>query len=75
MRVFFLENLFQLPERITTEISGLLNMSELQKALRRMVSGTTPGINGIPVDFYKTFWSKIGDDLLCESVEYQSGKG
>jgi len=61
---FFFENLPQVPESINSGISGPLSMSELQKAFQGMVSGKAPGIDGIPVDFYKSFWSPIGDDLL-----------
>lgn len=50
------------PENINAGIPGL--MSELQNTIRGMVSGKTPGIDGIPVDFYKSFWSTIGEDLL-----------
>ncbi|XP_044227204.1 uncharacterized protein LOC122995885 [Thunnus albacares] len=27
-------------------------------------SGRAPGIDGLPVDFYKSFWSVLGEDLL-----------
>jgi len=52
---FFFENLPQVPESINSGISGPLSMSELQKAFQGMVSGKAPGIDGIPVDFYKSF--------------------
>ncbi len=29
-----------------------------------MESGKTPGMDGLLVDFLKTFWSEIGVDLL-----------
>ncbi len=29
-----------------------------------MESGKAPGINGLPVDFYKSFWSELKEDLL-----------
>ncbi len=39
-------------------------MEELCKALQGMELGKAPGIDGLPVDFYKSFWSEIGEDLL-----------
>ncbi len=29
-----------------------------------MESGKAPGIDGIPVEFYKSLWAVLGDDLL-----------
>ena len=39
-------------------------MDELYNALQSLESGKTPGIDGLPVDFYKSFWATIGEDLL-----------
>ncbi|CAM4615061.1 unnamed protein product, partial [Leuciscus chuanchicus] len=46
-------------------IASVVTVSrELHGALQSMESGKTPGIDGIPVEFLKTFWSQIGADLL-----------
>ena len=33
----------------------------LEEAVKTMQNNKTPGYDGIPVDFYKVFWSKIKD--------------
>jgi len=37
------------------ELSGALSRGELHKALEGMNSGKVPGIDGLPVEFYKHF--------------------
>ncbi|XP_053083736.1 uncharacterized protein LOC128317158 [Pangasianodon hypophthalmus] len=39
-------------------------MGELWKALQGMELGKAPGMDGLPVDVYKSFWSELGEDLL-----------
>ncbi len=46
------------------ELESALSLGELYRALQSMESGKTPGMDGLPVDFLKTFWSEIGVDLL-----------
>ena len=29
------------------------------------MNGKAPGIDGLPIDFYKVFWSCVGKDLLA----------
>ena len=41
-----------------------LKISELADAARGMKNNKTPGPDGIPIDFYKVFWVKIGHILL-----------
>lgn len=33
------------------------------EAVGQMAPGKTPGLDGIPVDFYKHFWRLLGEDL------------
>jgi hypothetical protein len=40
--------------------------------LRKLSSGKAPGVDGLPIKIYKTFWPSIGDaymDLLLECLE------
>ncbi|MCP3926072.1 MAG: hypothetical protein GY714_26205, partial [Desulfobacterales bacterium] len=40
---------------------GQLTKNELFTALSKMKNNKTPGLDGIPVEFYKTFWNIIGE--------------
>lgn len=60
----FFNDLPQVSEEVNAEIAGALSLSELYKALQGMESGKAPGIDGLPVDFYKTFWLELRVDLL-----------
>ncbi|XP_072544863.1 uncharacterized protein [Salminus brasiliensis] len=40
-----------------------LGINELYAALQGMKGGTTPGIDGLPVEFYKAFWTELGAEL------------
>ncbi len=46
-------------EEANTRISGALTMGELCKALQGMEIGKAPGIDGLPVDFYKYFGQRL----------------
>ncbi len=62
--VFFL-NLSKVSEEGNLKLSKALSLEELHKALRGMESGKAPGIDSLPVDFYKSFWSVLGEELLA----------
>ena len=42
---------------------GLLTMKECLAALKGMVRGSTPGVDGFPMEFYLAFWDILGRDL------------
>ncbi|XDV12372.1 hypothetical protein PO909_001067 [Leuciscus waleckii] len=60
----FLENMPQVSEEANTGINKALSTEELERALKSMENGKTPGIDGISIDFYKVFWAEVGPDLL-----------
>lgn len=42
-----------------------ISFEEVSLAVMGMSSGRSPGLDGLPAEFYKTFWSIIGHDLKC----------
>lgn len=60
----FYEGLPQVSEETNMELGAPISEAELYAALQSLESGKSPGIDGIPVDFYKVFWNEIGKDLL-----------
>lgn len=61
----FYEGLPNVLEDSKAELERPLSEEELLNALRSMESGKTPGIDGLPVKFYKEFWAVLSEDLLA----------
>ena len=73
------ERFFPLQARITQQFATLhdaeLSLGELHEALQGMENGQAPGIDGLAVEFYKAFWSILGQDVLeVLWVSVQEGK-
>lgn len=51
-------------DEANTELENPFTKGELYNALKSMECGKAPGIDGIPVEFYKSLWPVLGDDLL-----------
>ena len=50
-------------------------MKECLNALKDMDSGKTPGIDGLPAEFYKTFWDDLTPRLIASlNYAYKAGK-
>ncbi len=60
----FLRSLPKMSKEGNAALSGVLSLGELNKALQGMELGKAPGIDGLPIDFYKSFWAELGEDLL-----------
>jgi len=60
----FFENLPQVSEEVNADLSKAVTLEELEKALQSMEGGKVPGIDGLPVEFYRTFWTEVSPDLL-----------
>ena len=41
-----------------------ITLEELTSAVNQMASGKSPGLDGLPADFFKRFWSILGTHLL-----------
>lgn len=59
----FYENLSRVSEEGNLKLSKALSLEELHKALKGMESGKAPGIDSLPVDFYKSFWSVLNENF------------
>ena len=59
-------------ERLSCE--GRITIGECVKALDTFENGKTPGNDGIPTEFYKTFWSCIGE-LMTDVFNYSFDSG
>ena len=70
-----LEDLPTLGEVQMAEIGGMVSLQELTNAVRKMNSGRAPGVDGLPMGFYKHFWGHVGVDLHEELLEcYKNGE-
>ena len=56
--------LHQLSDQECISLETPLSLSELQKALQTMNSGKSPGLDGLPPEFFTVFWSQLGPLLL-----------
>lgn len=61
----FHQGLPQVPEEERKGLESTLSLQELSTALSGLSNGKAPGIDGLPTEFYKTFWSELGEDLLA----------
>lgn len=68
----FFQNLPQVSNEANAELCRPLRMEELNEAIKGMESGKAHGIDGLPVDFYKLFWTELGGDLLSVLNESQA---
>lgn len=57
-------NLPKLSEENVNILEGPITLEELNKAIKISPNGKTPGLDGIPNEFYKHFISELGPELL-----------
>ena len=62
---FFLAQLMQrLSDAERNLCDGELTVAECKAALDGMASGKSPGLDGLPAEFYQRFWPVLGTDLV-----------
>ena len=59
-------------ERLSCE--GQITTDQCVKTLDTFENGKTPGNDGIPVEFYKSFWGSVGE-LMTEVFNYSFESG
>lgn len=50
-------------------LNSPISMSEIQKTIKQMPNEKKPGPDGLPIEVYKIFWTKI-KDVLFHALEY-----
>ena len=73
---FTMQNSFgvRVPEKLRREQELQLTCQDMEGAIKGMKNCKTPGEDGIPVDFYKVFWTKLQDcfmDMTFYTFEQQ----
>ena len=65
----FLDNTYikQLTDQQKQLCEGNITSEEIKSVIKNMKTDKTPGIDGIPVEFYRFFWVDIGN-LLVRSL-------
>ena len=74
---FFLNNLNipSLTEQQMLSCEGKITSEECAKVLETFQPNKTPGNNGIPTEFYKTFWPLISDPFIrCVNECFEKGE-
>ena len=68
----------QMDSTLTSEdqekCEGAFTLSECYEALSQMQTNKSPGADGFPVEFYRRFWSSLGNDLV-EVLNYSYEHG
>ena len=59
----------KLDEQLKISCEGEISKLELQEALKNTKNNKSPGIDGLPYEFYKKFWHNISD-IFLKSLNY-----
>lgn len=59
----YLKSYLSLEKNKKKFLDDLVTFQEFTEAMRQLSKGKSPGIDGLPVEFYHQFWDLIGPDL------------
>ena len=59
-----LEGLPTLDEAQSMSMESTISLEEMTVAVQQLSCGRSPGIDGLPSEFYKRFWTLLGKDLF-----------
>lgn len=65
MAEFVADHLPKVNEDSYAKLVSPLKIEEVFIALQSMKNGKAPGLDGLPVEFYKAYWHLLGEDLLA----------
>jgi len=66
------------PEDVKEELSSPIKIEEVEGVLKRMGKGKVPGVDGLPVEFYISFFNVLGPylvEIVREVLESNNVKG
>lgn len=58
-----LTDLLKLTNEQKESLDGQITFQEITEAMRQLSNGRSPGIDGLPAEFYQTFWNVLRNDL------------
>ena len=64
-----------LPHESRSLGKGLIRLAECSKIINSFPLNKAPGNDGLPIEFYKTFWSLLGEPLVeCFNASFEKGE-
>ncbi len=58
-----LEGLPNLKPEDRETLDTMVSYEELSEAVMQLSTGRAPGVDGLPAEFYKSFWNVLGEDF------------
>ena len=72
-----IEEVLQGVEGVVQDGTGLeapWSLKEVSECINTFKKGKAPGLDGLPLEFYQTFWRVVGPDLFQVFLEFQERK-
>ncbi|KAK3519614.1 hypothetical protein QTP86_020693, partial [Hemibagrus guttatus] len=55
----------RVPEESVPDLEREISLEEVERAMLSLKTGVAPGRDGLPAEWYRTFWPVVGPDLLA----------